>query len=187
MDRPFHFDGVSIEPSVRKRLRRLDKQLLVTFSPYSIDPHTGAPIEAKRGVDPETGEVFGGLVHDPAFHLWRKDSYSSHHFYIRAYPQFTHREAGMLESDIARFVSPAHIGRVLREREAEHRARLLKAEKAQRQDKAEANEKRIHALISGKDRGTRDLRSFSYAGQAKHTSAGESPVVMKDRRADGWE
>ena len=93
----------------------------------------------------------------------------------------------MLESDIARFVSPAHIGRVLREREAEHRARLLKAEKAQRQDKAEANEKRIHALISGKDHGTRDAHSFSYAGQARRTSSGESGQIWKDKKEDGWQ
>jgi hypothetical protein len=187
MDHPFHFDGVSIEPSVRKRLRRLDKQLLVTFSPYSLDPHTGQPIEARRGVDPETGERFGGLVHDPAYHLWRKDSYSSHHFYIRAYPQFTHREAAALENDIARFVSANHLGRVLREREEEKRAKALAAEKGFRQDKAEANEKRIRRLITGEDRGLRDVKSFSYAGQSSRVSAGEKGVIYKDRRADGWE
>ena len=88
---------------------------------------------------------------------------------------------------VARFTSANHLGRVLRERQEERRAGALASEKAFRRDKAEANEHRIRKLLDGSDRGYRDVKSFSYAGQASHVTGAEKGQVVKSRRSDGWE
>lgn len=184
---PFKSDGNSLDPGVKARLHRLDRQLRAHFSVYALDLVSGRPIEARGNLDPETGIRHHGPVVDPAWYLWRKDNLSSHHFFVSQYPRFTHREVQGLEGDIARFTSVNHLARVLIEREEERNQRRLQAARGFRQDKVEANERRIRDLISGRDTGHRDARAFSYGGQTSRTSTAEQGRVLKDRHADGWE
>lgn len=184
---PFKSDGNSIDRSVLSRMRRLDRQLRATWSIYSIDLLTGQPIEQTRRMDVETGIVRHGPVLDPAFYLWRKDPYSSHHFYVAQYPRFTHKEVLGLEGDVARFTSPNHLGRILRERMEERRVAALRAARSHNADKAEANEHRIRTLLDRSDSGYRDARTFSYSGQGSRRTGAEGAAILKDRNQDGWE
>jgi hypothetical protein len=181
-----HYDA-SVDSGVLSRLKRLDPQLRVTFSRYALNPDTGRPIEMSGRLDPCTGEWLAGVVHDPAFYLWRKDDCSSHHFFVAAYPQFGHREVMLLEADLARFERPEDIERIVRERAERRRERQLSSVKGDRQEVRRANRKRIHDLVFEGKSGMREAKVSSYAGQSTRTSSAERQRFLADAKEDGWE
>jgi hypothetical protein len=167
-----------------ERLRRLDPQLVLTWSPYSLDPLTSHPIEMAGNLDPYTGEWLVGPVEDPAYYLWRKDEVSSHHVFVMAFPRFTNREVLGLERDIARFERPQDIMRIFHERDKARRAKLMGNKRETQTDKIEANEGLIDDLVVG-GRNTRpQAKSFSYAGQGKKSTPGD---VDKSAKEFCWE
>jgi hypothetical protein len=102
---PMSWIGASVDTGVLRRLKRLDKNLRVTFSPYALDLFTGRPIVCEGAVDTETGIVHNGPVLDPAHFLWRKDSLCSHHHFVKTYSLLEgglgHLAVMHLEADLA--------------------------------------------------------------------------------------
>jgi hypothetical protein len=184
---PIRFDGPSIDRTVLRRLKRLSPQLRVTWAPVSIDPRTGAVIQMSGRLDPHYGTRLIGTVVDPHFDLWNKDRYSSHHHYIRSYgPRFGHKEVYDLERDIARQVDAKDMARVLADHEQKSRARDVAHARDYGYQRLKANHKRSMDYLDGKT-GHRGAKDFSFAGQTKHTSGGESNLILPDRHEDGWE
>lgn len=185
---PIRMDGPSIDYGVARRLRRLDRQLRLTWSRYALDPFTGIPILAKPGIDPDTGVRYKGEVLDPAHYLWRKQECSSHHFFIRTFEApFSHYDVRGLETDLARFHRPEDLGRVLRERYDTDLARKQRAYSGQMQDKVVDSKRLLHDTVTG-DRTVnfyREAKGFSYAGQTKRTSGAEHGRVPVDNRILG--
>jgi hypothetical protein len=181
---PRNWDGPSIDSSILKRLNRLDPQLVVTWSPYSLDVFTSRPIEGSGVLDPYTGEYVTGAVKDPAFYLWRKDEYSTHHVFVNTYPRFTNREVLALERDIARFERPQDIMRLFHERDSALRKRRKASHRAEQRDKIEANDSRINDLVLDGKLGRRQGKMFSYKGQSGRSTPGDVEV---DAKEDGWE
>jgi hypothetical protein len=181
---PRTWDGPSVERSVLARMKRLDPQLRVTFSPYALDPMTCTPIEQSGILDPYTGEYNTGLVEDPAFYLWRKDECSSHHVFVKAFPRFTDREVLALERDVARFNRPQDIMRIFHERDTARREKALANKRELQNDKIAANARRIDDLVLGGKTSRRGGRSYGYSGQGSKGSPGD---VEMDPREGGWE
>jgi hypothetical protein len=180
---PIRFDGASVDRSVLRRLRRLDKNLRVTFAPVALDTFTGRPILMSGRLDPMTGVILRGPVSDPGFYLWRKDRFSSHHFFVQSYPAgpaggFGHLEVLKLEMDLARHHSPDALWRIV---ENSYKTKHARAEAAHKQlmlDKALDNKKLIwDTAVEGKPL-HREAKAFSYRGQAKRTSSGEGGLVI---------
>lgn len=169
-----HASAPSLDLGVERRLRRLDRQLRATWSPYSVDSLTGQVIEH-----------CGRPVEDPCWHLWRKDECSTHHFYVMPIGEyFGHEQVARLERDVARHMSPDEILRRHRARAEDRKALELRRKEEAQQDKIKANESRIADLVFGGKSGRRDGKVFSYPGQKSHATPG---TVMKDAKEDGWE
>ena len=167
-------DAPSIDRGVAARLRRLDPNLVLTWHRYYLDPLAARPIITRAG-EP---------VEYPSWHLWRRDDNTNHHHWIGDYVRFGQREVASLERDLARFYSPSEILR----RMSEQRSRTLARQRQQaediQKDKLAANEHRIHDLVFGGKDGTRDAKTFSYAGQRSRATPGR---IQESGEADGWE
>jgi hypothetical protein len=188
---PINFVGApSLDLSVENRLRRMDKNLVLTWSPYALNPDSGKPIEHSGRLDPDPdAPVFrrGQPIHDPGWYLWRKDTHSSHHFFVCGYKEFGHPELDRLESDLAKLYSPEKILKLVRDRADERRAKGRAAYKAHKRDVRRANTKRIGDLVfEGKD-GYRAARVTSYGGQTDRRSSGERDRIWMDNKEAGWE
>jgi len=187
---PTNWDGKSIEPGVKRRLRRLDRYLRVTYSPYSLDTFTGYPILRDGTMDTETGEVSFGPVLDHANYLWRKDPNSSHHFFVKSYSVytggFTHLSVRHLEGDVARHLNPSDAWRLVKERTDRNRLRQASAHKQHLTDKVLANKELALDIAKGK-RTDRVAKVVSYAGQRSHTSSSERSRISMENRELGIE
>jgi len=184
---PIRFDGPSVERGVLSRLKRLDRQLRVTFSPYAIDTSTGLPI-IMDGYG-ERGEVLTGPCRDPAFYLWRKDPYSSHHYFVRSYPVqegFNHLSVRHLEGDVSRHRTPAEAWRITKAMTERNAARRTAAHKQYLKDKMAANASLGLDIARGK-RTTREAKAISYSGMGSHTSSAESRLISLSNRELGVE
>lgn len=160
------------ERGVLARLRRLDRDLSVTWSAYSIDPHTCKVIEWD-----ETGEP----IEEPMFHLWLHRPMEGY-LWVNAYPSFGHRQVLALERDVSRFYAPGEILRVIMSAQHERRQRELKAHRELHRDIVKANRRPIEKLLDGRVE-MRDGKIFSGAGGSRGLRA---PVPMDPREA-GWE
>lgn len=185
---PIHYDGPSIEPGVKRRLRRLDRQLRVTFSPYSLDTFTGYPI-LMNGMN-EDGYYLRGPAKDPAHYLWRKDPCSSHHFFVMSYSVHTggfgHLQVRHLEGDIARHLSPEHAWRAVKEATDRNLARKAVHHKQYLRDKTVANKDLAWDIVNGKHV-TRSAKVMSYSGVGSRLSSYEKGEVRLDNRELGVE
>jgi len=149
-----------------------------------LDPLTGYPVEQPGVLNSETGEWEFGPVRDPAFYLWHKEEVSTHHVFVMALPQFTHREVLALERDVARFARPKDIMRMFHARDTERRAKLEAERKDFGVQKILANDEKIRSIMLGGDRDVRQGKSFSYPGQSSRSTPGE--IAMDDKES-GWE
>jgi hypothetical protein len=182
-----HAAAPAIEPGVLSRLRRLDRNLRVTWSPLALDVETGRPIEMELTLDPYTGEWLEGTITDPAYYLWRKDNNSSHHFFVAVYSEFGHPEVELLETDLARFHDPEEIPKLLRESNARLRQLGLRAKRELQRQKRKANKRRIHDLVFEGKGLRRSAKVASYPGAPTRTSSAERAQIEKEAREDGWE
>jgi len=185
--------GPRIDSGVAARLKRLDRNLAVTFCRYAIDQRTSRPVEI-RNWDGETEHLIekrGGSAYllEPAYHLWiRSEGRWLHVNQCPAAGGFGHREVAALEGDAARFMSPQDIlNRIYAGRDA--RAARRKANSVElRRDVAKANMSRIQRLAKDHDKShdptTRQAKAVSYAGQGNRATRG---TVTKGNREDGWE
>jgi hypothetical protein len=167
-----------------ERMRRLDSQLVLTWSPYSLDPLTSNPIEMQGRLDPHTGEWLRGPVKDPAYYLWRKDECSTHHVFVMTFEKFTNRQVLALERDVARFNRPQDIMRIFHARDEARREKELGRKRQTQDDKVNANEQRIDDLVLGNKLSRRQAKSFSYAGQGNKSTPGD---IEMDHKEAGWE
>lgn len=181
---PRNWDGASVDPSVRRRLKRLDPRLRVTFSPYSLDPLTGNPIEME-GFDTDLGVPLRGPCADPSFYLWRKTDTQGWvlvQVYALAAGGFGHLQVLKLEADLARWHSPEQAWRIVAGKTERMRAAAAQSKKDYLRDKALDNKKLILDAASGDDGFfRRGGKGFSYAGQTSRTSGGEKVVSRDDR------
>lgn len=185
---PLSHDGPSVERSVLRRLNTLDPLFRITWSKYALDPETGQPILGSGRLDPYTGEyVRPDPILDPCFYLWRKDSGSSHHFFVEAFPEFGYREIRQLESDLVRFMGPEEISRFVRTRAERLRQRALDQMQDRQIQKMKANKSRIRDLVFEGKAGVREAKSFSYSGQTVRRSSAEGGLIEQDAREAGWE
>lgn len=192
---PPRWDGPSIDYGVESRLARLDRQLVVTFSPFALDPLSGRVIETNTKIDPETGNMIIGAVRDPAYYLWRRDENSTHHFFVQAYPLraggFGYRQVLALERDLARFIAPQHLAAYLADRDREIRERMQAQHDQLQADKISANRSKIERTLSGMHAGDgsenldrRQANITSYPGQKNRGTPGE---IEMDSKEAGWE
>jgi hypothetical protein len=184
--RPRNWDGATVDRSVLNRMRRLDRKLLVTFSPYALDPVTGNPI-AGDGIDENDNILQGQPIPDPAFYLWRRhDIYG--YVLVCIYPVskgFGHLEVLKLESDLARFHTPADAWRIVYDKTERLRQSRIRHESSELRAKALDNKKLMLDAAAGDDGFfRRSGKGFSYAGQTSRTSGGER-TVHKDARELG--
>jgi hypothetical protein len=185
---PIKWDGPSIEPGVKRRLKRLDTYLRVTFSPYALDTLTGRPIQMDGYA--EDGSYLSGALIDPAHFLWRKDPNSSHHFFVRSYSVHTggfgHLEVLHLEADVARHRSPSEAWRFLKAATDRNLARKAKVHKDYLSDKVRANQSLALDIAQGR-RTDRTAKAVSYPGQTSHTSSHEQSRIVLSNRELGVE
>jgi hypothetical protein len=130
-----------------------------------------------------------GAVLDPAHYLWRKDSYSSHHFFVRSYPieqRFGHEAVMHLEADIARHRSPTEAWRFMQAMTERNRNRMAKSHKQYLKDKVAANASLGLDIARGK-RTSRTATAVSYPGQRSHTSSAETGLISMSNRELGIE
>jgi hypothetical protein len=180
-----HAEAPSVERGVLARLRRLDPQLFVTWSPWAINPVTGQVIECKASIDPDTGEeVEAGAVYDPAFHLWRRDDGSTCCL-VMSFPKFGHAEVRKLENDLARFMKPSAILKAMAE--ARHAVQKKRHEDYEdyHNQLSKANSQRIGDLVFAGRSGRRTRKIVSYAGQRNRSTPTEE--FLADPKDDGWE
>ena len=172
--RPYHDAGApSIERGVEARLRRLDSQLVVTWSPYTVDALTGQLV-----IDAWTHRP----VYDPGYSVWL--CVDGDYRFVKNCASFGHREVGALERDVGRHMNPAHVMRAVSERQ-QRRMKVARDRyhEAQR-DKVAANKKRIGDLVFDGKTSERQARIFS----APNVGARGTPgLVRRDSREDGWE
>lgn len=181
-----HAGGPTIDVSVERRLRRLDRCLFVTWSPWALDPLTGRPIETKGAIDPVTGDVVpAGTIESPEYHLWRRDENSSKVFWVSSYRHFGHAQVAKLEGDLARFMSPS----AMLQKMMEARDRVLRKGREDYEDYhnqlSKANESRIHDLVFAGKSGRRTRKVVSYPGQTNRGTPTEE--FLADPEEDGWE
>lgn len=178
-------DAPSVDPGVLARMKRLDRQLHVTWTRYTPDPITGQPAIGIPGVDPHTGDYIEARpIEDPAFHLWRQDETSSQWHWVSSYAYFGHQQVAKLEADVARYMNPDEI---MRARAAAIDARFKRVKDArdeQHVEKLKANRSVMNDTLFGKNRQHRDGRIFSGAG-VKYR--GGSGTVERSQKEMGWE
>jgi hypothetical protein len=177
---PRNWDGATVDRSVRNRLRRLDKNLRVCFSPYALDPLTGRVIEMD-GYG-ENCERLVGALRDPAFYLWhRTDKYGW--ALVQTYPLangFDHLDVLRLESDLARHKSPEEAWRILHGKRERQRRAQIQSEQNRLRDKAIDNKKLIRDAAAGDDGFfRRQPKAFGYSGQRTRTSSGEGGYIIR--------
>jgi hypothetical protein len=182
---PPNWDGPTVDSGVLKRMKRLAPRLKVTWSPYALDPTTGRVLEQSGKVDPYYGNVLTGPVKDPAFYLWRRDSSSSHYFFVSMYRTFGHREVHGLEGDIARLVRPQDILPIIQANEERRKATGKRAQRDTQRAKIAANKTKIEETLEGK-RDARSPRVFSYPGQGASKDTSGREIELQGREA-GWE
>jgi len=175
--RPYHHAAApSLPAGVKSRLKRLDPDLFVTWSPWMLDALTGRPIETN----------WGALVPAPGFYLWRRDRDAGKTYWVSVFERFGHEQVANLEADLARFMSPDEIIR----RVAANRRRNMEAGRKRceerRADVYAANKSRIVDLMNGMS-GRRPPKTYSYPGQQDRRSSMERQEFLRDAREDGWE
>lgn len=178
--RPFHDSAAPcLDLGLERRLRSLDPNLLVTYSPWSIDPRDGQPIE----------DLDGQPVAEPAHHLWiRQPSGKYHHIdlFPMALGGFGYLNLRYLEANkrATETRSPVDIYRLMQTRNELLRETSARKHREHRQDRAQANKKRIGDLVFNGKSGRRQAKISSYPGQVRHSTPGD---VLRDAREDGWE
>jgi hypothetical protein len=187
----FHSSDVNIDAGVLARLKRLDKNLRVTFSHFAINEVTSVPMVINDWGEEEAPFIVrrGGtaFLHDPAFHVWVREEGSGRFHLVMTYPAangFGHREVQKLEADVARYMSPTEILRKHRELREAAEAKEKQDNEELRSDILKANQSRIGDLVFGGKHGHRDAKIVSYPGQGNRGSRGQ---VKKDDKEDGWE
>lgn len=184
---PVRYDGPSIDYGVERRLRRLNPNLKVTWSPYALDHLTGRPIEMSGALDCYTGEFNRGPVKDPGYYLWIKDGTFSTYYLVAIYQKFGHEEVMHLEADVARHMDHSRVFEFLEARGKALRERGLSRKRDAQKQKVAANKKRIHDLVFEGKSGVRDAKVSSYKGQTRRLSSNELNRIRMDPREDGWE
>lgn len=171
-------DGPALDRGLELRLKRLDPKLKVTFSHWAIDPRKGRPI-----LDALTGKP----IHHPCQHLWRRSDEGWHHLneFPMAQGGFGHLNVRFLEIDrhVTAKRKAAELFRLMEQRREDQRERSNNQHKNWRQDRAQANKRRMLDLAQGKS-GRRQGRMFSYAGQTTRRTPGD---LLSDAKEDGWE
>lgn len=177
---PFHDTAApALDYGLEQRLQRLDKRLKLTYSPWSIDPTTGQPIE----------DLFGQPIAEPAQHLWIQRS-SGQWRLVDSFPMqtggFGYLNLRLLEANqrAVETHSPANLYRLMQARTELRREMASRAHKHQRLDRAKANQRRIGDLVFHGKSGLRQAKISSYPGQTFHRTPGP---VLSDAREDGWE
>lgn len=183
-------DAPAIDRGVKARLRRLDRDLFLSFSKYAIHPGTGQPLPLRGRMDDgiEQYERRSGdlLLIAPAWHLWVRDSDGRIHL-VNSYPAesgFGHREVAALEADAARFMTPSEIVEIARQRRMERDRKRRQEYRDRHADITKANWGRIRDLCNGKS-GYRERRIISGPGMGSRGAATER--ILTDAREDGWE
>ena len=173
----------TVDPAVLKRLKRLDKDLLVTHSRYSINPFDGCIIEVPPGtIDPVSGEDVSGPVEDPHFYLWIKCNDGAIRL-VQMTPEFGHKEVAKLEGDLARFMDPGEIVKSIVEKREAYIRKQAEAMQEEKHERTKANAHRAMDLLQGKT-GQRDAKVASYPGQKDRSTPG---TILPDAKEDGWE
>lgn len=184
-------DGPAIDRGVLERMKRLDRNLHVTFSHYAIDYSTGCPVEVIPGPDWEHEPVRRGdawFVADPAFHLWVRGEDSLYHI-VKSYPAelgFGQREVLGLEADVMRFMTPTAFLYEKMRNQARQEEKEHKDYKELRQDIAAENKSIIRDTVGLGDRDytpNRQAKIVSYAGQGSRATPGD---VRKSDKEAGW-
>ena len=172
--RPYHDAcAPSIDPGVLARLRRLDKDLVVTWSPWVVDGLSGQPI-----IDNYTGRP----VLDPAYAIWL--CVDGDYRLVKTSKAFGHQEVEKLERDVGRHLNPAD---VMRQHTAKHQIKLRKARedfRDRKQQVVDANAKRIGDLVFEGKTSERQARIFSAPNVGYRGTPG---LIHRDSREDGWE
>lgn len=166
-------DAPSLDRGVERRLARLDPNLEVTWSKWSINGLTSQPILHR-----------GRPVYDPAYHLWRRDRGTARYHYVRAYLEFGHNEVYALEADAARTMRPEEIIALNQQLYEDRVAREDAARKQERADMIQANRGRISDLVFDNKLGRRDAKITSFSGQTHRGTPGQ---IQMDAKEDGWE
>ncbi len=167
--------GVRPDRSVLRRLKRLDRKLKITFSPYNIDLFTGRVIESEGVIDTVTGDRNVGAVLDPCFYLWRVEG--SHHTFVATYPMheggFNHESVLKLESDLARFHRPEDCWRIIEESHKKGIDRKRAAHADDMRQKALDAKPLMKRIVEGDGDHLfhREARAFSYRGASAKSTA----------------
>lgn len=177
-----HAAAPSLDRGVLSRLRRLDRDLLVTWSPYALDPLSGKPIESVPHVDPIDGWKPGGAVEDPAYYLWLLCTDGRVRL-VGVYQHFGHLQCAQLEGDVARRFPSHELARRFMEAKARSQERGLVAQRDMQHQKIAANQSRINDLLNGK-LSRRQAKIMSAPGLSKRSTPGE---IEMDSKEAGWE
>lgn len=185
---PFHHSAApAVDVGVLRRLRRLDRCLFLTWSPWSLDPLSGQPIVPHTSVDPVTGDwINAEPVDDPAWYLWRREENSTKVFWVTAVPggYYGHEHVAKLEGDLARFMSPDAILRGIAEKRRDVDVKRKERYRERHADTLGANQGRIGDLLAGRS-GRRTGKIMSYGGQKNRGTPTQE--FLPDAREDGWE
>ena len=177
--RPFHDSIQSIDPGIRDRLRKLDPNLLLTFSQFSLSYETGQPILYR-----ETGQP----IVDPCWYLWQRqpDGRYINVGQFTADAGFGHRELANIEKwGWLKDMSPAKVAELFSCGADARRNAKQKEIATRREDTRRANKKRIADLMFDGKTGMREAKPISYPGQNNCNTAGS--LVLKDAKEDGWD
>lgn len=179
MGQPFHDRNVSIEPGVLARLKKLDPNLLLTFSQYALSIVTGQPMDYAGTKDP---------IVDPAWYLWQRqpDGGWINVAITSAEQGFGHREISNIEKwSWLKELKPEHIV-ALWETGAFNREQTKRQQIADRREQfRRANKKRIGDLVFEQKSGLRQAKPISFPGQTSRNTVGT--MVLEDAKRDGWE
>ena len=175
-----HSSAPAIEPGVRKRLKRLDPDLFLTFTPQSIDPLTGSVVLYR-----------GKPVKAPHFLLWVKHSDGSVHF-VNVYAKFGHEEVGKLERDVARIWAPKDIQRNMREARQKRLTKQRELQAQRHKDKLNANKRKLAEItpvaLGGEGKTDhRDVKIFGGPGMGNLSKDTSGKYLFPDGKETGWE
>jgi len=172
---PFHHSAAPApDLGVVRRMRRLDPDLFLTWSPFALSGTTGQPLSGPTGRP----------VRYPQWYLWLRCPDGKTRF-INSFQTFDHRNVAALESDLARFIAPRQVlARRIMESDA-RRKRLEEAAQGRRMDAYAANKSRIRDLfVDGKIHDRRPARAYSAPGVSSRGTPGDVPTSAKEA---GWE
>lgn len=181
--KPYHdVAAPSIDPGVQRRLKRLDDELFVTWSPWALDVLSGQPIVIKDvPCDPVTGiKPRNGRIHDPRFYLWL--NVLGEVRFVQSFAQFGQREVLSLETQLSRFHRPRDIMRLKTEAFKRRQETMRAQHDAKLRDVIEENEPVIRDLLNRKNNPRRDGKIYSSSVGYR----GGAGSVERDSRERGF-